>query len=74
MARMLRNKKGSAVITLEGADATSLIQRKATIVSTATGWQPTSGGQNGSRGPIRQRLAVLERMGVATAAPDGEKR
>jgi HK97 family phage major capsid protein len=43
VARLIRDKKGSAVLTIEGKDVANLLQRKTTIVSTDTGWQPTSG-------------------------------
>jgi hypothetical protein len=42
IARLVRDKKGSAVLTIEGRDVAQLL-RKTTIVSTGTGWQPTSG-------------------------------
>jgi len=41
--RLLHDKKGSAVLTIEGADAANLLSRKTTLVSTGAGWQPTSG-------------------------------
>lgn len=43
LARLIRDKKGSAVFAVEGADAVRLLQRKTTIISTLPGYQPTSG-------------------------------
>lgn len=61
--RLVHDKKGSAVLTIEGADVAQLLQRKTTIVSTGVGWQPTSGVLSIDRIPAitaepRQTLSV----------------
>jgi len=41
--RLIHDRKGSAVLTIEGADVAQLLQRKTAVLSTGVGWQPTSG-------------------------------
>ena len=55
--RLVHDRKGSAVLTIEGSDVAQLLSRKTAVLSTGAGWQPTSG------------VLAIDRIGGITPEP-----